>query len=218
VITLSEWESKRRLGAALPRPEEIRSRTRAEAEAFAAAAGGRFVAKASGIAHKTEGGLVRSGLAPADVGAVWQALADAGDGTVIVARQLEAELELIVGGYRDPAFGPVVTVGIGGIAAEIFRDVAAILAPPDPGEVAAAVNELAGRRLFAGVRGRPPVDLAALEDIVLLVAGAFAADPDIAEIDCNPVMVCDGRPLVADALVVLTGRENDLDQNSGVGA
>jgi acetyl-CoA synthetase (ADP-forming) len=152
------------------------------------------------------------------VGAVWQALADAGDGTVIVARQLEAELELIVGGYRDPAFGPVVTVGIGGIAAEIFRDVAAILAPPDPGEVAAAVNELAGRRLFAGVRGRPPVDLAALEDIVLLVAGAFAADPDIAEIDCNPVMVCDGRPLVADALVVLTGRENDLDQNSGVGA
>jgi acetyl-CoA synthetase (ADP-forming) len=201
--TLSEWDSKRRLGARLPRPAEILASSPAEAQRFAASIDGPVVAKASGVAHKTEGGLVRLGLGPADIEDAWRALAAAGDGKVLLAEQLDAELELIVGGYRDPGFGPLVTVGIGGIAAEIFHDVVAILAPPEPGEVAQAIGRLNGRRLFEGIRGHPPVDLHALECIVEVVAGLLAADPAVREIDCNPVMVCGGRPLVADALVVL---------------
>jgi acetate---CoA ligase (ADP-forming) subunit beta len=200
---LSEWDSKLRLGQRLPRPTEILATSRAQAEEFAAAMGGRIVAKASGVAHKTEGHLVRLGLAPADIGEAWNDLAAAGDGTVLLAAQLNAELELIVGGYRDPGFGPLVTIGIGGIAAEIFNDVVAILAPPEEGEVAAAVTRLAGRRLLEGIRGSPPVDLAALEGVVGVVAELLCSDPVVAEIDCNPVMVCNGVPIVADALVVL---------------
>ena len=148
-------------------------------------------------------GLVRLGLRPADVGAAWDELAAAGDGTVLLAEQLEAELELIVGAYRDASFGPLVTIGIGGIAAEIFADMVAILAPPEPGEVSTAVAQLAGHRLLKGIRGGPPIDLEALETIVNVVAEAIVSDPEIAEIDCNPVMVCSGKPIVADALVVL---------------
>lgn len=204
---LSEWASKQRLGRKLPRPAEILATCRAQAEEFAVTIDGPIVAKASGVAHKTEGGLVRLGLGIADIGQAWNELAAAGDGTVLLAEQLHAELELIVGGYRDPDFGPLVTIGIGGIAAEIFHDVVAILAPPEDGEVAAAVQQLAGQRLLAGIRGGPPVDLQALEHIAHVVAELLCSDPAIAEIDCNPVMVCNGVPIVADALVVLSERD-----------
>ena len=200
---LSEWDSKLRLGQRLPRPAEILAISRAQAEEFAATIGSQVVAKASGVAHKTEGRLVRLGLGPSDIGEAWNDLAAAGDGAVLLAEQLNAELELIVGGYRDPGFGPLVTIGIGGIAAEIFSDVVAILAPPEEGEVSAAVAQLAGRRLLGGIRGGPPVDLKALEGIVRVVGELLCSDPAVAEIDCNPVMVCSGVPIVADALVVL---------------
>jgi acetate---CoA ligase (ADP-forming) subunit beta len=200
---LNEWESKRRLGDRLPRPAETLAASCAQAQAFAAALDRPIVAKASGVAHKTEGGLVRLGLRRSDIAAVWDDLAAAGDGTVLLAEQIEAELELIVGGYRDPSFGPLVTLGIGGIAAEIFGDVVAILAPPEDGELAEAVTQLAGHRLLAGIRGGPPVDLDRLGEIVAVVAELLCSDPAVAEIDCNPVMVHNGVPIVADALVVL---------------
>ena len=92
---------------------------------------------------------------------------------------------------------------IGGIAAEIFGDVVALLAPPEPGELAAAVKQLSGHKLLQGIRGGPPVDIGALARIVDSVAGLLVDDPMVAEVDCNPVMVCKGKPLVVDALVVL---------------
>jgi acetyl-CoA synthetase (ADP-forming) len=201
---LNEWESKLRLGDRLPRPAEIRALSQAQAQQFADSVDGPVVAKASGVAHKTEGGLVRLNLGRADIADVWNELAAAGDGTVLLAEQIDAELELIVGGYRDPGFGPLVTIGIGGIAAELFSDVVAILAPPEDGEVARAVQELAGHRLLEGIRGGPPVDLEALGRIVDAVAGLLSSDAAVAEIDCNPVMVRNGAPIVADALVVMS--------------
>jgi hypothetical protein len=176
---LNEWDSKQRLGDSLPRPAETLATSSAQAQEFAATVNGPIVAKASGVAHKTDAGLVRLGLGPTDVGDVWDDLAAAGDGTI----------------------------GIGGIAAEIFSDVVAILAPPEDGEVAEAVSQLAGRRLLEGIRGGPPVDLAALGRIVEAVARLLCSDPAVAEIDCNPVMVRSGIPIVADALVVLNEQE-----------
>ncbi len=200
--TLSEWESKRRLPD-LPYPQEALAVSRDKAQEFVAALGKPVVAKASGVAHKTEGGLVRFGVSAQTVGPIWDELAAAGDGTVLLAEQVSAELELIVGGYRDPSFGLLVTIGIGGIAAEIFGDVVALLAPPEPGELAAAVKQLSGHKLLQGIRGGPPVDIGALARIVDSVAGLLVDDPMVAEVDCNPVMVCKGKPLVVDALVVL---------------
>lgn len=208
MITLNEWDSKARLGDQLLRPAETLATSREQAQQFATTVKSPVVAKASGVAHKTEGDLVRLGLGTSDIGDVWDDLAAAGDGTVLLAEQINAELELIVGGYRDPSFGPLVTIGIGGIAAEIFSDVVAILAPPEEGEVAAAVTELAGRRLLEGIRGGPPVDLAALGSIVGAVSELLCSDPDVVEIDCNPVMVRKGVPVVADALVVLNNTQD----------
>jgi len=200
---LTEWDSKQVLGPDLPTPREERTTSVERAVAFAEEIVGPVVAKASGVAHKSDGGLVRLGLDPDGVAACWMELAEAGDGTVLVAEQVRGELELIVGGSRDASFGPLVTVGIGGVAAEVFDDVAVLLSPPEPGELDRALDGLRGARLLNGYRGGSPVDRDALAKIVAMVAAVLDAEPSVAEIDCNPVLVCDGRPLVLDALVVL---------------
>jgi acetate---CoA ligase (ADP-forming) subunit beta len=198
VRPLTEWESKSLLGD-VPRPREALTRSRAEAVAFAAAIGGPVVAKASGVVHKTEHGGVR---VDADVDAVWDHLAILGDGTVLVAEQVRGELELIAGGMRDPQFGPIVSIGLGGVAAEVLQDVAFLLAPTAPGELDQAIGRLRAAPLFDGHRGRSPVDRARLQRILDAIGGLLVADPDVVEIDVNPILVVDGCPLVVDALVV----------------
>lgn len=204
MTALSEWESKKALGPDVARPRERRTTAIGEALDFVRSlAPARVVAKASGVAHKTEGRLVRLDLDADGVAAVWSELAVAGDGTVLVAEQVPAELELLVGGLRDDVFGPVVSVGIGGTAAEVLGDAAFVLAPTAPGELDRALAQLRGAALLDGVRGGPPVDRIALARIVDAVGGLLVRDPDVVEVDCNPVLVHDGRPVVADALVVL---------------
>jgi hypothetical protein len=198
MIPLTEWESKALLGD-VPRPREALTRSRAEAEAFARSIGGPVVAKASGVVHKTEHGGVRLG---ADVTAVWDELALMGDGTVLVAEQVRGELELMAGGVRDPQFGPIVSIGLGGVAAEVLQDVAFLLAPTAPGELDGAIERLRAAPLFDGHRGRPPVDRGRLQRILDAIGALLVARPDVVEVDVNPIVVVRGCPLVVDALVV----------------
>jgi acetate---CoA ligase (ADP-forming) subunit beta len=202
VVALSEWESKLLLGPELPTPHEKRTTSAEEARVFAEEIGAPVVAKSSGVAHKSDDGLVRLGLRPDDVAACWNELAASGDGTVLIAEQIRGDVELIVGGSRDPSFGPLITVGLGGVAAEVFADVAVLLSPPESGELDQALARLRGSPLLDGYRGAPPVDRDALARIVDLVAAVLDRDPDVVEIDLNPVLVCDGSPAVLDALVV----------------
>ena len=203
LTALTEWESKQRLRG-LPLVPERRTRSLAEAARAVAELRAPFVAKASGVAHKSERGLVRLDLSPEEVLDVWHELAGAGDGTVLVAEFVRGELELVVGGLRDPHFGPAVTIGLGGTAAEIFDDTATVLAPLEPGEVESAARALRGAPLLHGYRGAKPIDLDALEAIVQAVADALLEQDEIIEIDCNPVIISEGAPRVADVLVVVS--------------
>ena len=200
--TLSEWESKAALGPGLPRPREALTSSADEATRFAELLGRPVVAKASGPSHKTEAGLVRAGLDVEGVARCWEELAHAGDGTVLIAEQVSADFELIAGGLRDPQFGALVSIGLGGVAAEVFRDVAFLLAPPEDGELEGALATLRCAPLLDGFRGKPAVDRAALRSIVDAIANLLVEDASVVEVDCNPVLVSSGRPVVADALVV----------------
>ena len=182
---------------------ERRTTSLAEAAVAVSELRAPLVAKASGVAHKSELGLVRLGLSPEEVLDTWQELADAGDGTVLVAEFIQGELELVVGGLRDPHFGPAVTLGLGGVAAEVFNDTVTVLAPPDPGEVESALKALRGAPLLHGYRGTEPMDFHTLGMIVRTVADALTDHDDIIEIDCNPVVITRGKPVVVDALVVV---------------
>jgi acyl-CoA synthetase (NDP forming) len=124
---------------------------------------------------------------------------------VLVCQMVERGVEMVVGATPDELFGPTVTVGLGGVLVEVLGD-AAVRVPPFGEEQARdMLDELRGRALLDGVRGRPPADLDALVEVVLRVQRmALELEDDLAELDINPLMVLPrGQGAVAlDALVV----------------
>ena len=225
--TLSEWDSGRVLDAyGIRTPAARLCRSAAEAVAAAAEVGYPVVLKACGgaVAHKSDAGLVRLGLADADeVAAAYDDLvaraATAASGTasidgVIVAEMVRGGVETVVGLSQDPVFGPTVMVGLGGVLVEVLGDVAFRVPPFDRDEAGRMVAELKGYPLLTGVRGRPPADLEALVDAIMAVqAIGMELAGTVDEVDVNPLLVLDeGRGAVAlDALVVTRdgGRGDD---------
>lgn len=212
--TLSEDESKRRLAAAgVPVPEERVVGSPGEAATAATAIGFPVVAKlcGDGIAHKTERGLVRLGLADAAAveAAAGELLAAArpedGDVGVLVAPMVRGARELIAGLHRDPQFGLTVMLGLGGILAEAVGRVAFRMVPLDRVDAEELLDDLALPALLGPVRGEAPVDRAAVADLVLALAAFGEAEPGVASVDLNPVLITqEGRPVAVDALVELT--------------
>jgi acyl-CoA synthetase (NDP forming) len=216
---VSERESMEWLGAAGIPVTAVRSIDVDEDAAVAAwaALGRRPVAlklDAEGIAHKTDIGGVRLALddEPAIRAAVGE-LRDAASRAGIPIRGLLVEpmappgVELIVGGRRDPIVGPVVLVGFGGILAEVLDDVAVLLAPVRADEVQRRVLGLRGAGLLGGVRGRAPVDIQALSALVSRLGDILCEDPEILDVDLNPVCVSPDGAMAVDALVVRRGIE-----------
>src|SRR6185369_251511 len=109
--------------------------------------------------------------------------------------------ELIVGVVADQAFGPLVAVGAGGTAAELIGDVQVRLAPVSALTATEMLRELRTFPLLDGFRGAPRCDVAAIEDVVGRVAALAAAHPEVAELDCNPVLAGTVGATVVDARV-----------------
>ena len=116
-------------------------------------------------------------------------------------------LELIVGARRDPRFGPVALVGLGGVYAELIDDVAAGLAPVTEAYAFDLLQSLRGASLFAGLRGRPALSLEAAARSLAAVSRVAAAHPEIAEVEVNPLLVTRTSAIGLDARVVLAGPE-----------
>ena len=98
-------------------------------------------------------------------------------------------IECFVGGRQDPAFGPIIMVGLGGIFIEIFKDTALRMAPVTRREAQDMLQELKAYPLLLGARGKGPADMDALVEVICRVASLLKACPDISEMDLNPVIV-----------------------------
>lgn len=165
-----------------------------------------YVLKADWLAHKSESGAVVLGLA--DQAAVVRAHTDLvarlGPGRYVVEEMdlRTGVVEMIVGARREPAFGPVVMVGAGGVAAEVHRDTTIELAPVDRKLALAMIRRLRCAPLLEGWRGRSAVDIHGLADVVVTVSQVIAERADIAELELNPVRVTVDGPLAVDALVM----------------
>lgn len=166
------------------------------------------------VTHKSEwanGGGVAVGLNDADdvraaADRILSAAADRGvDARVYVEAQaaVDAGTEVIVGGLRDPSFGPTVLVGLGGVFTEVYEDTAHRLAPLSATEARDALEELRAMKLIRGYRDRPAADVSALADTVAAVGELLAGREVIAEIDVNPVLATADGAVALDALVVL---------------
>ena len=197
-------------------PDESLVSTEDEAAAQAASIGYPVVLKvcAADLPHKTEAGAVA--LDVRDEAALRDAyrriLASARrygpelhvEG-VIVAAMVDDGVEMIVGGRRDPVFGPLIMVGFGGIYTELMQDVALRVLPLVPGESRELVHSLRGYPLLAGARGRPVADTGALAACIEAVAQILLEYPEVQELEINPLRVFDhGRGALAlDALMHL---------------
>ena len=158
------------------------------------------------VAHKTEGGLVRLGLASAEqvAEAAPELLAGASQGAaLLVTRMVTGHRELIAGLVRDEGFGPCVMLGLGGVLAEAVADVAFRLAPLGVVDALDLIDDLGAQALLGPLRGEPALNREATADLLVAV-GAMADDPDVVAVDLNPLVVADGRPVAGDALVELS--------------
>jgi acyl-CoA synthetase (NDP forming) len=159
---------------------------------------------AEGELHKTEKrGVLLDVKGPEAVSAAYRDLAARLGPRVLVQEMIPRGVELILGIARDPQFGPVLTIGSGGIFVEVLKDARVLVAPVSAAAVREALLSLRGAALLRGVRGAPPSDL---EAVVRAATGLAALATDLgdqlAEVDVNPLIALPDRAVVADALVV----------------
>jgi acetyltransferase len=156
------------------------------------------------VLHRTEAGGVVLGVTDGEtlVRAIRALEARLGPGALLIQEEVPRGLELLVGGRRDPSFGPTVLVGLGGVLAELLRDVSIELAPLAPGDARAMLA--GGRRaaLLRGFRGAAPVDEGALAAVLVGVGDLLVEHEEIAELDLNPLIASGGRLVAVDALIV----------------
>jgi acyl-CoA synthetase (NDP forming) len=162
--------------------------------------------KVEGQVHKTEAGLVKLNLLNADqFKSAYQEMLHLRirPTTFLVQPMLKGDLELIVGIVRDPQFGPAAMVGLGGVRAEIYKDVVFRLVPLDQEEILHMASDLKGKVLLKGYRGSKPVKMEALADWLIKLGWLAITFDQIQEIDVNPLMIVNGEPVAVDATIIL---------------
>lgn len=214
-----EYRAKALLApAGIPFPEGRFAAHVDEAVAAAEALGGAVAmkAQAAALGHKSDAGGVLLNLEGADaVRAAWTRMhasvaaydpAIRLDG-VLIERMGRRGVEMIVGARHDPDWGAVVLAGFGGVTAEIHRDVRLITPDLSEAAIAAELLQLKGAPLLEGWRGAPPLDVAALARLIRRVSAILLAEPRLAELDLNPVILHPrGEGVVAlDALMLVRG-------------
>ncbi len=199
---LTPEEARRVLNAfGLPLLPTVMARSADEAAALAAVFGYPVVAKlqARRLLHKSDVGAVQVGLATEravraafrDLTAIaeQQGATDVAEGEgVVIQPMISGGVETMVGITEDPLFGPLVAFGLGGIHVEVLGDVRFRIAPLTDRDADELLRGIRGYKLLEGYRGHPPVDLAALRELLLRIARLAEEVPEIAELDLNPVI------------------------------
>jgi acetate---CoA ligase (ADP-forming) len=211
--SLAEHQGKAFLAAlGIPVPGGELARDPDEARVIARRIGFPVALKAqsAALAHKSDaGGVILNIADEAALTGAWQSIAanikksrpDVTLDGMLVERMGAPGLELVVGAHRDPAWGPFITIGLGGIWVEALADIRLFAADLDRDGIVAEVRSLKGADLLAGHRGAPPADLNAIADCVLRLSALLRADPRITEIEINPLAVYPQGVLALDVLM-----------------
>jgi acyl-CoA synthetase (NDP forming) len=214
--TQPEWLGKKVLAAAgIKVPNGDLARTVDEAAAVAQRIGYPVVlkAQAAALSHKTEAGGVMLNLADeAALRAAWdtmmksvkRAAPDVALDGALVEKMSPKGIELMVGAKRDPGWGTVLLLGLGGIWVEALGDVQLLPGGAGEDEVREALRKLRSAKLLAGVRGAPPADTDAVVKVVMAIGRVMQTMPEVIEVDVNPLMVhAKGQGVTAlDALIM----------------
>lgn len=200
----------------LPLVEQRIAATINDAAVAAEELGGEVALKAiaAGVIHKTEAGAVRLHLNGAEQArAVAREMSEELQAKglsprgFLVQRMAEKGVEMLVGVVHDPQFGPVVACGAGGVQVELLRDVSVRLTPLSREDASEMIRSLKTYPLLTGFRGAPACDVGALEEALLRMSAMVEDIPQIAELDCNPLIVLEKGVVILDARVSVTAVE-----------
>jgi acetate---CoA ligase (ADP-forming) subunit beta len=213
---LNEVEAKDLLQkAGIPVVETRLARTKKEAVAISREIGFPVVLKiiSPDISHKSDMGGVKLGLTNITqvgkafseiISSVHQKMPQAKIEGVSVQKMARPGLELIIGMNLDPQFGPVLMFGLGGILVEVLKDVSFRLVPVTPIDAAEMIREIKGFVLLQGYRGQEPVNIQFLEELLVKVSNFIEQNPQIKELDLNPLFAYKDNITAVDARIVLT--------------
>jgi acyl-CoA synthetase (NDP forming) len=212
---LTEVESKELLKkAGIPVVEATLARSKKEAVSISKEVGFPVVLKISSpdVIHKSDSGGVRLGLANATqvgkayseiVASIRKAFPRAVIDGVSVQKMAPPGVEVIVGMSKDAQFGPVLMFGLGGILVEVLKDVSFRIVPVSQRDAAEMIREIKGYPVLEGYRGQKPASISALERLIVKVSQFVEKNPQIKELDLNPVFAYHDKAVAVDARVVL---------------
>ena len=212
---LTEFESKRILKQVGISVVETRlAMTQNEAVSFAQKMGFPVALKINSpdIVHKSDSGGVKLSLHnAADVKKAYDEIVkkvkkqypQAEVHGVSVQRMLRSGTEVIIGTSKDPQFGPVIMFGLGGIFVEILKDVSFRVIPVEQKDAQEMIQEIKGYPLLQGYRGKEPASIPALVEMILKISKFIEENPQVKELDLNPIFAYRNKAVAADARIVL---------------
>jgi acyl-CoA synthetase (NDP forming) len=111
--------------------------------------------------------------------------------------------EVIVGSSKDPQFGPVIMFGLGGIFVELLKDVSFRVIPVEQRDAQEMIKEIKGYPLLQGYRGKEPANISALVEIILKISKLIEENPQIKELELNPILAYKNKAMAVDARIIL---------------
>jgi len=212
---LTEVESKELLKQwGIPVIETKMARTKREVISMSKETGFPVVLKINSpdIVHKSDSGGVRLGLANATqvgnayseiMSSVKQKYPKAAIRGVSVQRLAPPGIEVIIGMSKDQQFGPVIMFGLGGIMVEVLKDVSFRIVPVTKRDATEMIKEIKGYPLLQGYRGQEPASIPALEELIVNVSQFAEQNPQIKELDLNPIFAYKDKATAVDARIIL---------------
>jgi acyl-CoA synthetase (NDP forming) len=164
------------------------------------------------ILHKTEAGGVKVGIKDEkEAKAAYQDIIykvkkykkEAKISGVITYSMIPQETEIIIGMMKDPCFGPTIMFGLGGIFVEILKDISFRILPLEERDAEEMISEIKGYQILKGIRGETPKDVKSIRDVLMKISQLVMENPEIKEIDLNPVFVFNEGLQVVDARMIL---------------
>jgi acetyl coenzyme A synthetase (ADP forming)-like protein len=221
-LKLNEMEARQIMAAyEIPLPKSQLATSAEQAARFASEMGYPVVMKviSPDILHKSDmGGVVVGVDSPQSARQAYQDIMirarrymeDADIWGIAVQEQVQKGKEIIIGVNKDPTFGHMIMLGLGGIYVEVLKDVQFGIAPLTPRQARAMITSLRSFPLLAGVRGEESSDIDALEECLLRISQMVTDLPEIAELDINPLFVYpEGKGIIAvDARIVVSADES----------
>ena len=165
------------------------------------------------IIHKTDAGGVKVGVKDEEEARmIYQEIISkaikynkkASISGVIAYTMVPQGTEIIIGMMKDPHFGPVIMFGLGGIFVEVLKDISFRILPIEEIDAREMIAEIKGYEILKGARGNPPRDIRAIEEVLMKVSKLTMENPEINEIDLNPIFVFENGIQIVDARMILS--------------